>query len=43
MLKQIAFALLLGGFAFAQTYPVEEHLGDVTKVTCKSELPKGFA
>src|SRR5262249_54010768 len=43
MLKQIAFALLLGGFAFAQTYPVEEHLDDVTKVTCKSELPKGFA
>jgi hypothetical protein len=43
MLKQIAFALLLGGFAFAETYPVEKHLDDVTKVTCKSELPKGFA
>jgi hypothetical protein len=30
------------GLALAQTYLVEEHLDAITKVKCKSKIPKDF-
>jgi|HubBroStandDraft_6_1064221.scaffolds.fasta_scaffold209554_2 hypothetical protein len=43
MLKHIALALLLAGLAFAQTYTVEEHLDEISKVKCKGVVPQDFA
>jgi len=43
MLKQMALALLLGGVAFAQMYPVEVHLDEIGKVKCEGGVPKDFA
>jgi hypothetical protein len=43
MLKHIVFALLLPGPAFAQTYPVEQHLDEVRGIKCRGEIPEGFA
>jgi hypothetical protein len=43
MLKHTAFALIMFGLAFAEEYPVEVHLDEVSKVKCMSEVPKDFA
>jgi hypothetical protein len=43
MLKQTAVALVLAGLRLAQTYLVEEHLDTISKVKCKSQVPKDFA
>ena len=44
MLKRIAVALLFTALAFGQVrYPVEEHLGELSKVKCEGEIPNGFA
>jgi hypothetical protein len=41
-MNHIALAFLSAGLAFAQTYTVEEHLDEVRKVKCESEVPKKF-